>query len=76
LINGFGRLPSFIDIRFAETDELVWASEVRELAFASRTTVVQLVLTIQACRFERPGLYLVELFCDNTWVCDTQLLMR
>ena len=75
LINGLGRVPFFIDIRFAETDELVWTTAVRELAFPSRSTVAQLALTIEGCRFERPGLYLLELFCDNTWVCDTQLLL-
>jgi len=75
LINGLGSIPFFIDIRFAETDELVWTTEVRQLAFPSRTTVVQLALMIEGCRFERPGLCLLELFCDNTWVCDTQLLI-
>ena len=76
LINGLGVVPFFIDIRFAETDELVWTSEVRELTFPNRSTVVQLALTIEGCQFERPGLYFLELFCDNTWVCDTQLLLR
>ena len=66
----------FIDIRFAETDELIWTIEVRELRFPNRDTMVQAALTIEGCRFERPGLCLLELFCDNTWVCDTQLLLR
>ena len=36
----------------------------------------RVALTIEGCRFDRPGLYGLELFCDNTWVCDTQLLLR
>jgi len=76
LINGLGKVPFFVDIRLAETDELVWTTAVKELAFPSRTTAVQLALTIEGCRFERPGMYLLELFCDNTWVCDTTLLLR
>ena len=76
LNNGLGRVPFFIDVRFAETDELVWTTEVRELTFPNRSTVVQLALTIEGCRFERPGLYILELFCDNTWVCDTPLRLR
>lgn len=76
LVNGLGELPFFIDARFAETDELVWTTEGRKLTFPNRTTVVQLALTIEGCRFERPGLYLLELFCDNTWACDTQVLLH
>jgi Family of unknown function (DUF6941) len=76
LINGLGQVSFFVDIRFAETDELVWNTEVRELLFPDRITVVQLALSIEGCRFERPGLYILELFCENTWVCDTQLLLR
>jgi hypothetical protein len=76
LINGLGRVPFFIDIRLAETDALVWTTAVRELNFPNRSTIVQLAYTLEGCRFEDPGVYLVELFCDNTWVCDTQLLLR
>ena len=75
LNNGLGRVPFFIDVRFAETDELVWTSEVRELTFPNRNTVIQVALTIEGCRFERPGLYLLELFCNNTWVCDAALVL-
>jgi hypothetical protein len=76
LINGLGRVPFWIDIRFAATDELIWMTEVRELHFPSRSVVAQVALAIEGCRFERPGLYLIELFCDNVWVCDTQLVLR
>ena len=76
LVNGLGQVPFFVDIRFAETDELVWNTEVRQLQFSDRTTVVQLALSIEGCRFERPGLYTLELFCDNTWVCDTRIQLR
>jgi hypothetical protein len=48
----------------------------RFCVFRDRTTVVQLALSIEECAFESPGLYTMELFCDNTWVCDTQLLLR
>ena len=76
LNNGLGIVPFFVDIRFADNDELVWTTETHELNFPNRNTIVQLAMTIEGCRFERPGLYILELFCDNTWVCDTQLLLR
>lgn len=39
--------------------------------FPDRHTLRQFALTIQGCRFPYPGLYTVQLFCDNTPVCDT-----
>jgi hypothetical protein len=76
LTNGLGDVPFWVDIRFAATDELIWATETRMLFFPSRNTVVRVALTIEGCRFDRPGMYLLELFCNNTWVCDTQVLLR
>ncbi len=76
LINGLGSVPFFIDVRFAETDELVHTTETRTLIFPDRNTIVQMAIGIDGCRFQSPGLYLLELFCDNTWVCDTQILLR
>ena len=75
LVNGLGRVPFFIDIRFARSATREWSTAVRELTFPSRTTVVQLALTIEGCRFEQPGEYLIELYCGETWICDTQLLL-
>ena len=76
LTNGLGRIPFFVDVRFAETDKVVWTTNTRELIFPSRNVVVHLAFAVEQCTFERPGLYLVELFCDNTWVCDTQFLLQ
>jgi hypothetical protein len=76
LINGLGSVPYYVDFRFAETDELVWTTETKKLYFLNRYTMVQLALTIEGCRFIRPGIYILELFSDNTWVCDTQLQLR
>jgi hypothetical protein len=76
LTNGLGRMPFHVDIRSAETDELVRTTDVRHLWFPDRTTLVQVAAMIEGCRFPRAGVYLVELFCDNTWVCDTQVRLR
>ena len=76
LVNGQSQVPFYIDIRFAESDTLVHTTETRTLTFFDRTSIVQLALTIQGCQFQRPGLYLLELFCDNTWVCDAPLLLH
>ena len=76
LVNGLGQVPFFVDIRDATSNQLIYTTGTNVLSFPNRTAVVQVALTIQGCTFPGPGLYFVELFCDNTWVCDTTLLMR
>ena len=73
LVNGLGRIPFFIDVRDAGTDELIWTTQIKELVFPDRRTISQLAMTIEGCVFPRKGLYILDLYCDNTWVCDTQL---
>jgi hypothetical protein len=76
LANGPGRIPFHIDVRLAETDELIWTSETNQLTFPNRQRIVQVVQLIEHCTFHRAGLYLVSLFCDNRWICDTPLNLR
>jgi hypothetical protein len=76
LINGLGRVPFFIDIRDAAHDQLIYTTQINHLSFPDRNTVVQLALSIEHCLFPQSGMYLVELYCDNTWVCDTSLHLR
>jgi hypothetical protein len=76
LTGGLGAVPFFVDIRSLDTDELIRTTETRALYFPSREYVVQMALTIEGCRFPKAGLYAVDLFCDNVWVCDTRLLLK
>jgi hypothetical protein len=73
MVNGLGKVPVHVDFRFPATDELLWVTQTRELTFPDRTTVVQMAFTLEGWRVNGPGLYLLELFCDNTWVCDAPL---
>ncbi|HTU88486.1 MAG TPA: hypothetical protein VMF69_00165 [Gemmataceae bacterium] len=76
LINGLGRVPFFIDIRDAARHQLIHTTQTNHLSFPDRNTVVQLAVSIEQCLFPQAGMYLVELYCDNTWVCDTNLLLH
>jgi hypothetical protein len=76
LVNGLGQVPFFVDVRYALRDELVYTTARNVLSFPDRTTVVQVALAIEGCKFDEPGMYLVELFCHNTWVCDATLLLE
>jgi len=73
LISGLGQVPFYFDVRFAAADQLVHTTATQMLHFSSRQKLVQLAYTIQGCPFARPGIYLVELFCDGQWVADTAL---
>jgi len=76
LVNGLGNVPFFIDIRRAGDQRLIWTGHRRILHFPSREIVVQVANRIDGCRFEQPGDYLLELYCDNNWVCDTKFAVR
>jgi hypothetical protein len=76
LANGLVRIPFFVDIRYAPRDELIYTSARNVLVFPNRTSVVQVALAIRGCKFDRPGMYFIELFCDNTWMCDATLLLE
>jgi hypothetical protein len=71
LLGGLGEVPFHVDVRRAEDNQLIYWTGVRALHFPDRSVVLQLAVTITGCVFERPGVHLVELYCDNTWVADT-----
>ncbi len=73
LVNGLGEVPFYIDIRSAKSNRSIYTTATRVLTFPDRLTVRQIVVAIAEVRFSKPGLYLLELFCDNSWVADVPL---
>ena len=73
LSNGLGVVDFFLDIRSAATNELVHATITRQVYFDHRFQIVELAMLVKGVRFDEPGIYLVQLFCNNSWVCDTPL---
>jgi len=76
LVQGLGQVSFYVDIRFAPTQQLTYMSSTHALVFPDRDTVVEMALTLRGVPFPRPGIYLVELFCDGQWVADTRLLAQ
>jgi hypothetical protein len=70
---GLGDVPFYFDITRAEDDKLIRSTEVKVLKFPNRNLIQNVVVTIKNCRFDRSGLYLVQLYCNNEWVADTTL---
>lgn len=73
LVGGQGKVSFYVDVLFRPRNELIWTTEVRQLDFPDRQTVVQLALEIQRCRFPEPGAYLLELYCGGGCVADVPL---
>jgi hypothetical protein len=76
LVNGLGDVPFFFEIRRERDDELVRATAEHTIHFADRRATIQAVMTIEDVLFAEPGMYVVSLFCHNTWVCDTLLSLE
>ncbi len=75
LNDSLGDVSYFVDIHGPD-GRLVHTSGIKQLSFPSRIHIVQMALEIRGCTFRNPGVYLVELWCDNTWVADTTLSLR
>jgi hypothetical protein len=76
LVNGLGETPFFFDIRQASTDRPIHTTDRNVQNFPNRTRIVQLAMTIRGCPFDEPGLYIIDLFCNNEWVADTAVRLE
>jgi hypothetical protein len=73
LLQGLGEVPCWLELHRAEDNALIWLTNTNILTFESREKIVQMAMAVDRVVFERPGVYLLELYCDNNWVCDTRL---
>ncbi len=76
LVGGLREVPFHIEVVFAAREEIVRTTDTRTLRFPNRSVVVEMVCQILNCRFAEPGLYLVELWCENTCIADVPVLLR
>jgi hypothetical protein len=66
-------VPTYVEVRHAGRDETVYRTSPMGLRFPDRTTSLQVAVHLTRCTFPYPGVYTVELFCHNQFVCDTTL---
>jgi len=76
LSGGLGEMSYHFDLIRARDERLVHASHSRRLRFDRRSQLIQLFARFEGVVFEEPGVYLLQLFCDNTWVADVTVEMR
>jgi hypothetical protein len=73
LLGGLGEVGIHIDIREARTNSLIHTSHLHRLEFSFRNELIQVVVALQEIHFPNPGIYLVEMFCNNIWIADTTI---
>jgi hypothetical protein len=73
LVGGVGEVPTTVEVVNAETETVVYAFPEQGLRFASRQTIVSACFRIRNCVFSEPGVYVVELYCQGTFIDDRTL---
>jgi hypothetical protein len=73
LTGGLGELSTFIDIRHAETGELIYWTTPQSIRLESRHSVAYLLILLEDVPFPKPGIYFVELYCENTAIADCRI---
>lgn len=73
LAGGLGTVTVFIEVRNAATGELAFWTHPHQFHIPNRETVVRFVNRLEDVPFSEPGIYLIELYCQNTPIADFRL---
>lgn len=73
LAGGLGTMTAHIDVVRARDDLVIYVTGTHHLRFDRRSQTLRVVMTFGGLVFDEPGVYFVQLYCDNIWVADTTL---
>jgi hypothetical protein len=73
LTGGLGSMTTFIDIRNLASGELVHWTFPHQFRIPDRQVLVRLAHRLEDVPFPQPGIYLIELYCENTPIADFRL---
>ena len=76
LSGGLGTVNTYIDVRYAQSDELVATTSPREITFPDRDVLVRLAHDFRGVPFREPGIYFFQLCCEHTVVADIRVRLR
>ncbi len=65
-----------IDVRPAESIKIVYSTNVHEFTMTDRNILIRSVNAMTGVPFPQPGIYLVELFCEDTCIADIRLNLK
>jgi hypothetical protein len=68
-----GNVAATIRIVHADALQLVYETPVHQLVFPDPQHLVRANFRIRNCRFEQPGIYWVELYCNGQFLTDRVL---
>lgn len=70
LAGGVGMLPFRVDVVDAQDQSIVYTSPEWQVRFRNRHTTVSACFRVLDLPFPRPGVYIVELYAQNTFLDD------
>jgi Family of unknown function (DUF6941) len=73
LVGGVGEAPIHVEIIRAATEEVIYTFPERRIRFPTRHTTVSACFRVRDCVFPEAGTYIVELYCNNTFLDDRTL---
>lgn len=73
---GLGVVNTYLDVRHAESDELVATTAPRQIMFPDRDVLVRLALEFRSIPFPQPGIYFFQLCCEHTVIADIRVRLR
>jgi hypothetical protein len=76
LAGGLGPCSVQARVVDAATGNEVFGSPPHQVTFPGGTTVVTVLFRLQDCPFPGPGVYLVQLFCQGTFLDDRRLTVH
>jgi hypothetical protein len=71
--DGLGDVELHFEVVEATTNTIAFTSPNQVLRFSRRQQTVYACLRLTQCPFPRPGVYVVELYCQGTFLDDRQL---
>ena len=76
LTGGLGTVTTLVDVRSGRTEELILTTTPRQLTIPDREGSVRLVNVLERLSFPEPGIYFIELYCENTCIADFRLRLH
>src|SRR5687767_13923689 len=73
LSGGLGELSTLVDVRVAEALELIYWTTPQKIRLDDRNGLVYLLNRLEDSPSPKPGIYFVELYCENTCIADYRL---
>ena len=73
LVGGVGEVPIHVEIVDKNSEVVIYEFPKQHLRFPTRLSIVFACFRIRNCWFTQPGVHVVELYCQDTFIDDRVL---